>query len=118
MRFQKGNKYGRGGPREGSGRPFELQRRRLRRFVWSEKMAQFLEDAMLGKEVDVRITKFGVVKCPPPVSVRKDVWESVVDRVDGKPLDISKMSELERKTGLTPVVVMLPPRKKEGKKKN
>lgn len=111
--FQKGHKFGKGGPRKGSGRPPNFIRERLKDIANHPKALKFLEDAILGEAVDAKIHEGQVIKGPAGAQVRAAIWESVHDRGFGKPVSVLELPDGSKAVGF-PVIIL--PAKEGGKK--
>lgn len=102
-----------GGRRPNAGRKPDWFKRKLRALASSKEALKFLEDAIKGKKIDVRVDKDGdVISVSPTVSARAEVWEKVHDRGYGKPVSLLEMQDGEG-NAVMPAVVMLPPQRKK-----
>ncbi len=84
--FQKGHKLSKGGARVNSGRKPDWFREKMRAIATNEAALQFLEETVLGKDVDEFITQQG--ECIPhraKAETRLKAWEAAADRGFGKP---------------------------------
>ncbi len=110
-RFEPGPdaRRGRGGRRPGAGRKPDKFKAKLRQIASSPAALKFLQDAIEGKEVDVRVVDKCQVQGPAPAATRAAIWESVHDRGFGKPVSLLEMKDEDGRTVL-PAVVMLPAR--------
>ncbi len=111
--FQKGNKFGKGGFKPGAGRKPDKYKAALKKICQMPDAIGFLEKAIRGEEVDVRMHEGEVIKLPPTADTRHKIWESVHDRVHGKPASVIDLSEVEEGKEVVMGVVILPAQKKK-----
>ena len=91
--FAKGNKIAKGGPRPGSGRPPDWFKKRMQGIASRKEAIKFVEDVVLGKEVDEFITPNG--ECIPhraKAEVRFKVWADTADRGFGRATQAIEMT--------------------------
>ncbi len=85
-KFQKGHKFAKGGVRPNSGRKPDWFRERMRKIATHKEAIKFIEDTVLGKEVD----EFIVPQTGEAIAVRAKaetrykVWADTADRGFGR----------------------------------
>lgn len=113
--FTKGYdpKRAKGGYRVGAGRKPDKYKAKLRAIASDPEALKFIEEAIKGKDVDVRVIKDEIVMAPPPASTRHAIWESVHDRGYGKPANVLDLDSLEEGMMVVSPIVLLPAVKKK-----
>lgn len=89
--LKNGNPSGTGGKRIGAGRPTKALSDKCLKIASNPKVLKFLEDIVMGKGVDPKVTwnpkteKNEIVYVPADADTRAKVWEKLADRGAGKP---------------------------------
>ncbi len=90
FRFQKGNKFGKGGAREGAGQPSALHRAACRKLVEDLRIREFFGDITQGKKVDFTMTLAGkVVNVPASIRNRILAGITLIEQGHGKKTEVT-----------------------------
>lgn len=90
MPFEKGNKLGSGGRREGAGRQPDWFRKRCAEIIEKKKLVEFVGRVAAGEEVEHKVTKDGdIVEVAVSAHDRLMACEMLFDRGFGKPIPMN-----------------------------
>lgn len=94
MRFEKGNKYAKGGVRPGSGRKPDWFKDKMAEIASRKESIAFVEKCIDGEYVDRVVDEGRVILVPPPAQVRLHAWCEARDTGYGKPRQEMEISGL------------------------